>query len=482
MTYLDAQRGQLTLYVLVFSSVAILILSGLVIWADSSLRIAYRTVDQVQAFQIAEAGLEYYRWHLAHAPNDYQDGTGHAGPYVHSYKDNNGVVIGQFSLDITTPPNGSSLTTITSTGTLGSNPSITKTLRAQLAKSSVIQYAVLSNNNIRFEADTQVYGPAHSNGGVRFDGVSHDLVTSARSTYDDPNHSGAYEYAVHTHTAPTDPLPPTTLPVRNDVFVGGRKFPVPLVSFSGITAGLATIKSNAQSGGKYFAKSGAKGYHIVLKTNDTYDIYKVKKLKKAPSGCENSQHQKGWATWSIDTSNGSEQLVGNYAFPANGIIFVEDNLWIEGQISTANLTVAAGKLPSRSGSYKNIIVNKSLTYTYYDGRDALGLIAQGNVSVGMVSDTTIRIDGAIVAQNGRVGRYYYKPASESKNRCSPYDTRTSLTLFGMTATYKGYGFAYTDGTGYQSRSITFDAHLQYNPPPSFPLVSGEYQQIQWSEQ
>ena len=58
-----------------------------------------RAENNAQAFAIAEAGIEYYRWHLAHAPAGFQDGTGHAGPYVHNYYDKDGNQIGQFTLD-----------------------------------------------------------------------------------------------------------------------------------------------------------------------------------------------------------------------------------------------------------------------------------------------------------------------------------------------------------------------------------------------
>jgi len=44
-----------------------------------------------------------------------------------------------------------------------------------------------------------------------------------------------------------------------------------------------------------------------------------------------------------------------------------------------------------------------------------------------------------------------------------------------------YGFAYTDNTGYQDRTIIYDANLLYGPPPSFPLTSDKYTTISWDE-
>ena len=472
----------MSLYILIFSTVAIIILSGLIVWIDATQKATYRTSDQKLAFMIAEAGAEYYRWHLAHTPQDFKDGTGVNGPYIHNYYDKDGKQIGQFILEITPPPSNSSIVTIKSTGKVLTDSSIQKIVQVQLGLPSLIKYAVLSNSDIRFEPGTQVYGPVHSNGGIRFDGVANNLVTSARSTYNDPDHTGPDEFGVHTHTLPVDPLPPSSVPIRSDVFKTGRTFPLPVVDFKSLTETLVSIKSKAQSAGKYFGASGAKGYHIILKTDDTFDVYKVKKLAKRPDkSCTNSLKQKNWKPWSIKSGFGTEQLVGNYPIPVNGLIFVEDFLWIDGQINSAKVTIGAGKFPADPKNYKNIIINKDLKYTNYNGQDAIGLIAQGSVLVGMDSEDDLRIDAAVVAQNGQVARYYYKPAAGAKPNCFPYSSRAKLTFNGMIAVNRGYGFAYSDGSGYQDRTIIYDSNLLYNPPPSFPLISTFYQQISWTE-
>ncbi|KKW38448.1 MAG: hypothetical protein UY88_C0009G0009 [Parcubacteria group bacterium GW2011_GWA1_54_88] len=414
-----------------------------------------------QAFQIAEAGIEYYRWHLAHASTDYQDGAGAPGPYVHEYRDATGAVIGTFTLTITPPPVGS-------------------TLEAKFAIPSIAKFAFVANSKMRFGAGTEVFGPIHSNDGIRFDGLAHNLVTSFKYSYDDPDHSGADEYGVHTHLSPSDPVPPVppppgTPPSRTDVFISGRQVSVPAVDWNGFTQDLSQMKTDAQTSGRYFAGSGALGYNIVLKTDDTFDLYTVTSLVSPQSNCYNSQNQSGWGTWSI----ASETLLGNYAFPANGLVFLEDNVWVEGTISSARLTIAAGRFPESSSTNANIIVNEDIRYTNYDGADVLGLIAQGNINVGLVSNDVLTIDAAIVAKNGRAGRYYYRYAFSKS--CSPYHQRDTINLFGMIATKERYGFAYTDGNGYETRNIIYDGNLLYGPPPSFPLTSDQYQTISWRE-
>jgi len=217
---------------------------------------------------------------------------------------------------------------------------------------------------------------------------------------------------------------------------------------------------------------------IVLKTNDTFDLYRVTSMVNPPSGCTNSAGQTGWGTWSIQ----NQQLIGNYPFPANGIIFLEDDIFVDGQINGGRLTIAAAFLPDNPPFRKNIMVNNDLLYTNYDGSDVIGLIAQGNINVGLVSEDDLRIDAALIAQNGRVGRHYYRSPSGGSQRCSPNHIRQTITLWGMIATNQRYGFAYTDGTGYQTRNLNYDGNLLYGPPPSFPLTSDQYVTLTWGEE
>ena len=472
------QQGSMLILVLLLGSILVLALGALFSLTEFNSRVTVRANDRELAFRIAEAGIEYYRWHLAHAPSDYRDGTNQPGPYVHNYYDKSGALIGTFSLDITAPPVGSTIVKIRSTGTIAGLTNLSKIVEVKLAKPSFAKYAIVTNDNARFGVGTEIFGPIHSNGGIRFDGIAHNIVTSAVANYDDPDHTGANEFGVHTHVDPVDPLPPAAVPNRPDVFVAGRTFPVPAVDFANITSTLSQIKAAAIASGSYSGPSGAQGYEIVLKTNDVFDLYRVNTLVAAPSNCTNIQNQTGWGTWSVNTRT---LLNGNKPIPANGLIFLEDNVWVRGTISSARVTIASGRFPVNPSTYSSITVNSDLAYTNYDGQDALSLISQNDINIGMVSDDDLRIDGALVAQNGRVGRYYYRPPGGGQNRCSPYHVRTTLTTFGMIGSYIRYGFAYTDNTGYTNRTLNYDTNLLYAPPPSFPSTSDGYQQISWQE-
>lgn len=473
---LKNNKGYLLIQTLVFGTIAAILIGGLVNWAIFNIKASRQAVNREFAIEIAEAGIDYYRWHLAHAPSDYQDGAETAGPYTHDFHDKDGNIIGQFILDITPPPVGSTLVTVKSTGKAANDPNTQRSIAAQFVIPSFTKYAVIANSDMRFGENTEVFGPIHSNGGIRFDGLAHNIISSVKESYNDPDHEGNKEFGVHTHVSPTDPLPPNSVPARPDVFMAGRQFPSPACDFAGLTSDLAEIKTSAQSAGLYFSDSGALGYHIVLRTDNKLNLYQVDSLVGVPSGCTQNDGQQGWGTWSIS----GETLIGVYSFPANGLIFVEDDLWINGQIDTARLTIAAGRFPDNPAHRKSITVNNDLLYTNYDGRDIIALIAQDNFNAGLVSEDDLRIDAALIAQNGRIGRYYYRPP-DAHDRCAPYHIRQTITLYGMLASNERYGFVYSDGTGYQTRNIIYDVNLLYSPPPNFPLTSDQYTVVSWEE-
>ena len=472
-------RGLVLVNVLVFGVIAIIVTTALVTWGANVLKNTRQLTQKEQAFQAAEAGIDYYRWRLAHYPTDYKDGnaTTTNGPFTHPFKDKDGNTIGHYELTITPPPTGSTVVTIKSKGTVVDDPSVHRSIQTKLAIPSFAKYAVVANDIMRFGAGTEVFGPIHSNDGIHFDGIAHNVITSAKTKYIDTDVSSTwYQFGVYTTVSPTelnqDTTPPTTVPTRTDVFMAGRQFPVAAVDFAGITSDLSQMKADAISAGRYLSASGSQGYHIILKTNDTFDVYRVTSLTTASSNCQNDNPgQTGWGTWSIQ----NQTFVANYALPGNGIIFVEDHVWVDGQINTARVTIAAGRFPDNAATRKNITVNSDLKYTNYDGQDAIALIAQGNFNVGLSSADTLRIDAAIIAQNGRAGRHYYS------NRCGTGYSRSTLTLYGMIGTNTRYGFAYTDNTGYATRNINYDGNLLYAPPPSFPLTSNQYSTISWEE-
>lgn len=420
-------------------------------------------VDRERAFQIAEAGVDYYRWHLAHVPGDFQDGTGAAGPYVHTYTDATGNVIGTFTLDITPPPAGSTIVTIKSTGQVTNRTTSARTVVTKEGVPSFTQWAVVANAAMRFGEGTEVFGPIHSNGGIRFDGLAHNLVTSYLQTYTDADgdRCTASSWAVHTCVNPDDPSPMTALPTRNDVFAAGRKVLADYVDFNNITTNLQTLETKASASGILLLPSGGQGYHLTFRMDGKVDM----RIVNTQLTCQYnsaSWRDYGYCSNDFNTSctpnssvcaNGGTCLISSksvgtrvsdqstftyqsasslgVSLPANGIIFVQDDLWVDGVVPNGTrLTVVAAKEPLASG-IANVYINKDLTYARAcsntnlacsldsectggatcvnssNGSTAVGIIAQQDVLVGYFSEDNIRIEAALIAQKGHVGRPYY---------------------------------------------------------------------------
>ncbi len=467
--------GSVLVATLVFSFIFLMLAGGLLGFVNQQRKLSVSRQNQVTALQIAEAGANYYRWHLAHAPTDYADGSGQTGcnpcgPYVHPYTDPSGAVIGQFSLLIHPPGIGSTIVKIKSTGSTTQNPQLQRHVVVRYGRPSWARFAALANADLRFGSGTTVQGPLHSNGGIRFDGVAYNLVTSARQTYDDPDSDACTvnSWAVHTCLSPADPAPLTPLPQRLNVFTAGREFPVPGVNFDAITVDLNQMQSAAQANGLFLNSSGQAGWHVQFLGNGTLRYRRVRTTRICSGGGytvpvgDTYAYQGNWTTVNM---------------PANGIIFVKDNAWVDGSVSNGRATLVAAKDPLASGN-ATIWINNDLLYGANDGSSAIGLIAQKDLSVGLFSEDNLEIDAALIAKTGRVGRPYYPSWCNST-----YYIRTTITVYGTLATNRRYGFAWgcpAFCSGYVNRNLNFDSNLTYAPPPSFP-TAGEYEFISWSE-
>ena len=337
-----------------------------------------------------------------------------------------------------------------------------------MAIPSFAQYAWALNSFVQFGSAAQVYGTIQSNAGIYFDGTAHNLVESALTTTTNPN-DGTKQWAVFTDGPPADPQPPTALPTNQTIFLAGRKVGVPAIDFTALTENLSAIKASAQASGTYFPSSTVLGYDLALATSGTYSVYKVTALTVTPGGC-NNKSATGWGTWSINT----ESLFATGTIPQNGNLFFEDNLWAKGQINNKRVTIASGRFPDNVATRSSITVNNSLTYTNFNGSDTLALIAQNNLNIGLVSDNSLIIDGALVAMNGAIQRYSY-------SGCGANAVRAQLTTDGMLASNLQSGFYYSGSDGYQARSYNYDSNLLYGPPPSFPLSTNQYSIISWDE-
>jgi hypothetical protein len=448
-------RGSVLLIALVLGGLAASIaMASVASYALFEHKASLTVSDRSDALHIAEAGIEYYRWYLAHNPGDYQDGTGVEGPYVHAYENKDSEVVGTFSLEIDPPLSGSSVVTIRSTGWMNHRPSERRTIQVRIGFPSFTEYTFLTNANMNFGFTSVVSGMIHSNGGIRFDGTTDSWVRSAKDRY---------QYENQTH---------------HGVWGGGGpksfwQYPVAPVDFQSVTTDMAAIKTSAQAGGVYLSSSGAEGWHVVF-TTSTYKLYKVTS-RDCYYGEGRWRRQRGdWVwdgtTYCYDIKN--ETLIGTYGLPGNGMMFAEDDVWVEGVVD-GRVTLAVGKFPVQE-PYKKIYVVNNLRYATESGDDVIGLMAQGDIVVPYEVPEVMRIDAGLLSQNG----FIYRPFYDS-------DERDQLTVFGSQISYLGGGWKYVNGwgnviSGFVDTIHTYDANLRYYPPPGFPM-GVQYEIISWEE-
>ena len=162
------KSGYFLLQVLIFGSIAIVVISGLISFTIANSKLSRRSVLSTQAFEMAEAGVEYYRWHLSHAPADFKDGTNGSGPYVRNFYDKNNILIGTYTLTIT-PASGGGSVIIKSVGTSAVDPLAKRIIVSKLSTGTGVtfHYGVQSGvGGFIMGNNSTVNGNVFSNGNI----------------------------------------------------------------------------------------------------------------------------------------------------------------------------------------------------------------------------------------------------------------------------------------------------------------------------
>jgi hypothetical protein len=488
------------------------------------------TIKSQQAFNIAEAGLNYYLWHLNHNNTDYKDGqstpttpgTYGYGPYTHQYIDTNGVDEGTYTLYIQPPTTGSTIVTVRSIGTADG---ITRTVQAQLGSPSFASYGVVSDSALWFGNTETADGPVDSNQGVRMDGPNTSTVSSANSTYVPSYQLGGdgstSESGVWCSSSVTSPVNCNTRS-KSD-----WTYPVSSIDFNQVSSSLCTMKKVAF--GDYSATSSlasqsnactqtpstrtnayipetsssfstTKGYLIKLNSNNTYDLLKV--------NSENDQLSP--YTSALNTT----AIATGLSLPPSGVIFVEDNVWVLTPTNfNSRVTIASGRLATSNNT--DIVIAGPLLYANKNGTDEIGLVAEDSIFIAPYAPAsaagyssgnfTYEVDGALLAENGNVeygenGDSASYPAGyrNSPSTCAQGWTGSnqSMTFYGSVATRQTWTWswlvgnnpcgnaAYSSGngyiTGFLNDTTQYDYNLEYGPPPSYPVTAG-YNILSWRE-
>ena len=88
---------------IVFGAIFFGVLGALASFVLTENKLQMNTTSGNRGLAIAEAGLEYYRWFLAHNPNDLQNGTGVPRTYTIAYDDPEGGQTGTITLTVPNP-------------------------------------------------------------------------------------------------------------------------------------------------------------------------------------------------------------------------------------------------------------------------------------------------------------------------------------------------------------------------------------------
>jgi len=481
-------RGGAIIMVLVFAGVFVVGVGSLLQFVLQQSVSGRGKVAHEQALQIAEAGLDYYKWHLAHNPSSQWGGT-------REYKDPQSQQrVGEFTIASTVNTQCGDIMSrdIAVTGVSDKDTKYQRTITTRYMLPSVANYSYLIDEPVWAGASRSIIGPYYSSGGIRMDADHNSLVTSGVLNWSCNSSFGC---------RPTQ--------TKEGVWGAGSsptlwQYPKTLADFNNISPDFVDLKSKAQASGQYFSSisngAGDKGYHIVFKSNGTFDIYRVDSASYNWGWGSRGEAHKDYHTIT------SETFIGNYNVPSScSLIYVEDQLWIEGVVSGKVAIVAADTI--NSGYDPDIVLHNDLTYDSGAGVDGITVIAENDIEISAKSPENLTINGIFVAPSGRFGRYHYVEDSGyywdfgtsdwiyAPGVGSSQDLDT-LTLNGTvvsserTGTAWGYGlykkymwwYIYIEeDSGFDNRVNLYQRVHAFNPPPFAPSASAVPYLVNWSE-
>ncbi len=472
--------GNITPALLVITSAFIIVIYGLLLILSLQFDFTQRQVASDRALHIAEAGINYYRWHLSVNPNDFTDGTGAPGPYVHDFTDPQGGVIGQFSLEIYPPSQALPVITITSTAWLTQFPRVKRAIVAKYGQVVLTRYAFLHNSNMWFGDDITVNGPVFSNGGIRQDGHNSSTVESAKANYVCGLETGCSNAASCKLSCTWSSSNSTcTCP---GIWGNGQinslwSFPVTPIDFDSIKVDFNKMKTAAQNNGLYLSPSGALGYHLVYTSDGKVSVYKVTGTSPINGysleyGCEVLQQ--------VITS---EVAIGTYSLSTTPIIFAEDHVWVEGVVN-GKTTLAAARFPL--GTFNaNIWIRGDLTYLAKDGNHKLGLVAEKDIIFVRDVPDYFDLHAAVLAQNGRTIRHHYNKQGCRAGGQGQDSQKQELNFYGSLISNQRSYWNFSSGqgspaSGFVKTTLDYDSTNYGEPPPYFPTY-GTLQFLSWKE-
>ena len=443
-----------------------------------------------QSLTVAEAGLNQYLWMVAAGSSSRSNGFAIAGNTgtdprfkVFDLTDiYDSSVQGRYAIRVTPPTATNSSVRVTVTGQATAPMDTPRTVTASLGRPSFSQYLLLTNDEVWIGGplDRVWHGKTFSNTGICVDTADlNETMSCSNASYTSSMFGGTHNgvWSGHITTVPT-----------NDASRAFWQFPVPAISFTTVTSDFVNLNSLAVGNGINLpystssAHDATQGWYIKLLPGKQYQIKRVTAESETTSGSGGSL---------TTVAPTSPVPSANLPYPTNGVIYVNDNVWVEGTNVDGRISIASSGQLNASGknSATSIHIVGNLTYSVKDGTVAVGLIAQNNIEIpryaplgasGTVSQQDMEIDGALIAQQGK------ESCNAGDNNGSSYGPiRDMLTIYGSVSSYHTPYRSTVNNSGdtlggFDNGANTYDPWLLHDPPPYFPTV-GSYQILDWQE-
>jgi len=478
------QKGFIITYILVFAVIFAILLTALLGFILSQMRASKHEVASEQALYIAEAGLNRYRWYLIHQSQQLLSGDElgcppsdclECGECEYEFNLPGVGVIGGYSLIVeeVRPCGITTAVTVIAEAWTNDFPNSKRKVKLRYIKPSVADYSYILNHNVWAGSDRVIAGPYHSNGGIRMDGENNSLVSSEQSEW------------ICTTSYGCSPCPSecnyildrgcvcpgvfTTANGQDDLFVTDANH----FDFEGITVNLNQIKgfTKEEDKGLYLPPSEELGYHVIL-NNRQLIVKKILELSRVRA--YNEEMGDFWE-YSIISE---ESVPEYYTLGDCGLVFIEDDIWIEGELSGKLTLISADLIDEEKET--NVWLKGNIEYFNGIGADGLVLVGQHNVLITPDSPDYMDLYGVFIAQNGHFGRNHY-----SLWQYSRYAKKEELTVYGSIVSNGRVGTQWTSGgswvSGYRVRYNIYDSKLSIDPPPFLPCLTEEFGFREWHE-
>ena len=382
--------------VVMMSAILFMLTTSLLVLEQYYVNMVSLRSNRVDATHIADAGLNDYLYHIKNN-RDYYKTTPDTGWVVFDGA--------RYKVRAEAPTDTTPLT-LYATGAADNTVTIVATVRYP----TFAEYMFLSDSDMTFGDKSKTQGSVRSNGSIRNDGH----ITGKTYAVGAIDGSGQFDQGKYPFSAPAN--------------------------FDQVSVSLDTMMTAAKNNSptSYFGQSGSGAYGYLATFAGTY--YTVEKI-----------------TGGTDTGTFTKTLVSFGAIPANGAIYFDDTVWIQGNYAM-NLTIA---------STSDVYFNGSYARTDTTAKYTSGVIARNNIIIPIWSSgihDTLNIDAAILAQTGK----FY---ADTKNDHWP---KFQLNFNGAAAFKDGSGNIVSDTgnnsslTGFTNRVYTYDQALDMNPPLYYP--------------